>query len=324
MPRDSSPDGSQVEFIILDLRVDAQFDGLRADNYLCRKIKRLSRSKARQIIVQGDLQRNHAAIKPATRVHGEEILQLRRPVQQEPDAPEHFSTLYRDDKIWVIDKPAGLAVHPSARYFYGTLTQLLRRQQEQRGESGPIPRLCHRLDRDTSGVLVLATELDAERIIKQGFARGLIKKTYWALVEGVPEKEEFSIDAPLMAGLGEIRIQMREHVDGLVALTHFKRLAAWDNRSLIACRPMTGRTHQIRAHLAIAGFPLVGDKMYGPQGEDWFLRQQAGAAELDELAWPRHCLHARELHMMPELNIEPRDFIAPWPGDLPEIPNKFS
>lgn len=314
---------SSSEFIILDLRVAAPFDGLRSDHYLSSKIKRLSRNKASRIIQQGDLLRKGHALKPSSRVHADEILQLRRPVLDEPDAPEHFATLYRDDKIWVIDKPAGLAVHPSARYFHGTLTQLLRRQQEQRGETGPIPRLCHRLDRDTSGVLVLATDLDAERRIKQGFAKGLIKKTYWALVEGVPQQQEFTVDSPLMAGLGEIRIQMRAHPDGLTALTHFKRLAVLDGRSLIVCRPMTGRTHQIRAHLAIAGFPIVGDKMYGPQGEDWFLRQQAGLAEVGELAWSRHCLHAHELHMLPELNIQPCDFTAPWPSDLPEIPSEF-
>lgn len=325
---DSDDDDNKVapQRLCSKIHVDLHYEGLRADHFLCKKIKRLSRSKARHIMSSGDLLRDNQPLKPSSRVHGGETLSLWRVPPPEPAAPEHFATLYRDAKLWVIDKPAGLAVHPSARYFRSTLTQLLRRQQEARGEHGRIPSLCHRLDRETSGVLILATDLDTERRIKQGFAHSLIKKTYWALVQGVPSEARFSVDAPLLAGQGEIRIKMSAHRDGLPALTHFERLAVQGQRSLIACYPQTGRTHQIRAHLAIAGYPIVGDKMYGEKGAQWFLRQQAGEDEAclnAELDWPRHCLHAKSLHILPELGVTPADFAAPWPDDLPPLPSSL-
>ncbi|MFH1807911.1 MAG: RluA family pseudouridine synthase [Pseudomonadota bacterium] len=309
--------------ICLSLHVDPQLDGQRADQFLATKIRRLSRSRASAIVKNGDLRRDGRALRPASRVRGDEILSLWRTPPEEPAAPESFEVLHDDDHLLVIDKPAGLAVHPSARYFRTTLTQLLRRQAGS--ADAVVPRICHRLDRETSGVLLLARTLDVERRLKRAFAHGQVHKTYWALVEGSVSATPQRIDIPLGPLGGAIRIRMGAVPDAPPARTEVRLLAALGDRSLVACYPRTGRTHQIRAHLSLIGHPIVGDKIYGGQGEDWFLRWAEGgeaAASVDELGWPRQCLHARALELDPDLGVAPQFFVAPWPTDLPEIPQE--
>jgi 23S rRNA pseudouridine1911/1915/1917 synthase len=308
--------------ICLTLRVDPHLHGLRADQFLSTKIPRLSRSRAAAIVRAGDLRRAGRALRAASRVRGDEELALWRTPPDEPAAPERFGVLHDDDRLLVIDKPAGLAVHPSARYFRTTLTQLLRRQAAGEG-AAMIPRPCHRLDRETSGVLLLARDLDVERRLKRAFARGGIHKTYWALVEGRVARARLTIDLPLAPAGGAIRIKMGAVPGAPPACTRVERLAVLGERSLLACHPLTGRTHQIRAHLALVGHPILGDKIYGSQGDDWFVRWAEGgdaAASVDELAWPRQCLHARALELDPRLGLTPLRFVAPWPADLPPLP----
>ncbi len=315
---------TEAERIRIELVVDPHLDGLRADSFLATKIRRLSRSRAQQIVRAGDLRRGDEVLKPASRVHADERLALWKTPLVEPEAPEHYDVLHDDARLLVINKPAGLAIHPSARYYHTTLTQLLRRQHDAQGLSGLVPRPCHRLDRETSGVLLLARELETERCLKQAFERGQVHKLYWALVEGQVVEQRFEVDLPLAPGGGAIRIRMTPRDDGAPAHTVFERLAVLGDRSLVACFPRTGRTHQIRAHLAARGYPIVGDKIYGAQGEDWFLRWAEGgeeAAPLAELAWPRHCLHARALELDPQLDVTPRRFVAPWAEDLPALPD---
>jgi len=308
------------ERVRIPLRVDSQRAGLRADRFLVARIPRLSRSRARRIVAAGDLQRDGIPLKPASLVRaGDELVLLRTP-PPEPPAPTRFSVLHDDGDLVVIDKPPRIAVHPTARYFRTTLTQRLREAVAAGALQGPQPRPCHRLDRETSGVLLLARSRELERQLKLGFQRGAIDKLYWALVEGWVERARFVVDQPLGPAESAIRIKMGPRADGQPARTRFEllgRVGAW---SLLACMPETGRTHQIRAHLACVGHPVVGDKIYGSQGESWFLRHVAGGdavAPMSELAWPRQCLHARAASV--SLNGERRRFEAPWPDDLPRL-----
>lgn len=309
-----------TERIELALTVERHLAGTRADIYLSTRIPRLSRSRARRIIAAGDLRRQQQPLKPSSRVREGEQLTLQRTLPEEPEAPEDFAVIAEQNGLMVIDKPAGLTIHPTARYFRTTITQLMLRQG--RAVDGFLPRPCHRLDRETSGVLVLACNRSLERQVKQAFFRGLVSKTYWALVEGTPEQERFSVDIPLAPGGSAIRIRMCEQADAPAALTHFRLLRRLGSRSLLACYPKTGRTHQIRAHLGLAGYPIVGDKIYGAQGESWFLRWAEGgeaAAPVSELSWPRHCLHAHELTLPPLLDLPQQTYRAAWPQDLPPI-----
>lgn len=304
--------------VALPLPVDPGRDGWRADRYLSAHIPRLSRSRARCIIEAGDLLRGTRPLKPSSRVRGGEELVLWRTLPHEPPAPTRFDVLFDDGALLAIDKPSGLAIHPTARYFRTTLTQVLRR----RAGDGPVPVPCHRLDRETSGVLLLAWDRVTERRIKVAFSQRRIRKTYWALVEGRVSESCFTVDEPLAQGRSPIRIKMVPGAGGQLACTRFEVLRFVGERTLVACYPQTGRTHQIRAHLSWAGHPIVGDKIYGIQGESWFLRWADGgeqAAPLSELAWSRQCLHARAVELTAELLGAPVRIEAPWARDLPPL-----
>jgi len=305
--------------IVICLRVDRQRGGMRADRFLAERIPRLSRSRASAIVAAGDLRRDGQPLKPSSLVRTEEALELWRTPPAEPPVPRDCALIHDDGDLLVIDKPAGLAIHPTARYFRTTLTQHLRGQVAAGELAGPVPRPCHRLDRETSGVILTARSRELERRLKQAFSRNALRKTYWALVEGQVDRERFTIDTPLAVGQSTIRIKMCPTPGAVPALTRFERMRELDGRTLLACFPETGRTHQIRAHLALAGHPVVGDKIYGIQGEGWFLRWAAGgveAAPIGELGWPRHCLHAHAISAegIPGLGWR---FEAPWPDDLP-------
>lgn len=171
--------------------------------------------------------------------------------------------LFRDAMMLVIDKPAGIPVHagpkggPNLEQYFDALRFGLPR----------VPALAHRLDRDTSGCLVLGRHRKALARLGRLFAAGKIEKTYWAIVEGGPDKDEGQIDLPLRKrSLDKRSWRMETHADGQPALTEWRVLARNKGRTWLALHPRTGRTHQIRVHCAAAGFPLVGDPVYGSHG----------------------------------------------------------
>jgi tRNA pseudouridine32 synthase / 23S rRNA pseudouridine746 synthase len=168
--------------------------------------------------------------------------------------------LYRDALMLVLDKPAGIPVHagpkggPNMEQFFDALRFGLPR----------VPALAHRLDRDTSGCLVLGRHRKALAKLGRLFAAGRIEKTYWALVEGIPREDEGRIDLPLRKkSLDKRSWHMETHADGQPAITEWRVLARGGERAWLALHPLTGRTHQIRVHCAAAGFPLIGDPVYG-------------------------------------------------------------
>ena len=172
--------------------------------------------------------------------------------------------------------------------------------------------------------MLLARSVELDRELKGAFMRGIVRKTYWAIVDGEPVEDQFVVDVALAAGSSAIRIKMEASSAAPPARTRFEVLARLGARSLMACFPETGRTHQIRAHLAIAGHPIVGDKIYGSQGDEWFLRWiEGGASEasVKELSWPRQCLHARALDLGALPGRQGCVFVAPWPDDLPALPD---
>ncbi len=216
-----------------------------------------------------------------------------------------FRILGETDDLLAVDKPAGLLVHPSKPGGPKTLWDGLRELLSYEiANSGQVS-LINRLDRETSGIVLVAKTSAAARQAAIAMQEGKIQKTYLAIVTGHPAEENFTIDAPIIRR-GEvletkIHLQRMVHPQGAAAVTEFRVLEKFDNRhgafSLIEAKPLTGRTHQIRVHAAHAGHSVVGDKIYGPS-EDFYLEfiQTGWTPSLAErLLLPRHALHSAGL-----------------------------
>lgn len=269
--------------------------GLRADIYLLRRIGRISRMRAQRIIEASDFLLDDAAVKVSKRVKAGQKVTLWR------FAPDHEDELkdikveicYEDEHILVINKPANLSVHPSANCLYKTFTHWLRINR-----SGFKINPCHRLDKETSGLLLAAKDRAVERILKKAFMSSKVKKAYIAIVDG-HLKSSLAIKKPLalQGARGLVKIKMIEDLMGQAAITRVRPLFydSFKNRTLVMCIPKTGRQHQIRAHLALSGFPIVGDKLYGHTEKffDDYCKKKSGIEQ--ELIHPRHALHARAL-----------------------------
>jgi 23S rRNA pseudouridine1911/1915/1917 synthase len=230
--------------------------------------------------------------RPSSAVRAGEVLLLRRPAPIEPDVPRDFAILHQDASVMVIDKPAGLPMHTTAKFWKNTLTALLR----ERYPDEPM-QMAHRIDRETSGVLLIARTRAAASYLTLAFARRRVRKTYLAIVEGAPP-DEGVIDQPIKLLDTKSRVMMGPAPDGLPAVTRFRVLERFAEHALVEASPETGRQHQIRVHLATLGYPLVGDKLYAG-GEELFMRacdEGLSPEMLDAVGGlPRHALHAHRL-----------------------------
>lgn len=297
--------------VVMRWTVPPDLHGRAAVDVLAAKIRRLGPERATSVIERGDFRVGrdgapHPAHASDPLARGTHVEVWRLP----PDSPEQMveapTILHEGDGLIVVDKPGDLAVHPSARYLHATLTGWLQRRQTP-------ARPCHRLDRETSGVLICATDLGAERRFKSAFAAGRVEKSYIAVVAGALEQTG-RIEKPLslQGERGLVRIRMVVDDAGAHAVTDVEPLAvASDGRAtLVRCRPRTGRQHQLRAHLADAGHPIVGDKLY-QMGDAWFDRFTRSALDADERALlpsPRQLLHAESIRLDDDV------FVAPLPA----------
>jgi len=227
--------------------------------------------------------------------------------------PRTFEVLFEDADILVIDKPAGLPMHTTAKFWRNTLVAVLReRYPAQHTE------ICHRIDRETSGVMLIARTPVAGARLKKAFAERRVRKRYLALVKGQPP-DRGVIDQPIKLLDSPTHLMMGPAADGLPAVTRFEVLSRFAEHALVAAIPETGRQHQIRVHLAGLGHPLVGDKLYGA-GERYFMQScdegltEALLARFDGL--PRHALHAERLTFPHPTTGEPLTLVSPLPADL--------
>jgi len=296
--------------------VEPNYAGWRLDRYLCEKIRRLSRVRVQRILRTALVA--EVPLKASTRVWPGLTFRLRRRSLVEPKTPDTVREVYRDEALLVLDKPAGLPIHPTARYHHGTVVSLLLRQHGPLFHAAP----AHRLDRETSGLLVCGRTAEASRRLMRAFQEGTVEKEYLAIVEGWPAEDAFSVDAPIVEGTPTIRIAVRIDAAGRPARTRFhvvqRFVRAGEPFALLRCLPETGRQHQIRVHLQAAGFPLVGDKMYGPDPGyfDRFSRHCLEPEAWERLRLERHALHAASLALPHPLSGERVVFTAPLPEDL--------
>ena len=272
----------------------------------------LSRSQVQRLIAGRRVRIAGQPAAPSTRVRAGDVVTVALPETDPPGLrPEPLTVplLHVDDALIVVNKPAGLVVHPGAGQAGGTLVnQLLSRFPEIAAVGHPArPGVAHRLDRDTSGVLAAARGVAAYEWLAAQFAARAVRKTYLALAAGVPTVERGVIDAPVGRHPAR-RTHMSVVRGGKPARTHFAVLEALGPLTLLRVTPETGRTHQIRVHLAAAGLPIVGDAQYGRCGPD--------DDRLAGTGLTRMFLHALSLGFTHPLTRAPVDFHAPLADDL--------
>jgi 23S rRNA pseudouridine1911/1915/1917 synthase len=305
--------------------VESECHGWRLDRFLQKKIRRLSRSRIQRVI-NGDCDVDGRPARPALRVYTGNTVSFRRPAPSEPAVPRDISVRYADADLYILDKPAGLPIHPTARYHYSTLTAVLRERFP-----GETLRVCHRLDRETSGLLIVARTPEAESAVKKAFARRLIKKRYLAIVNGaftIPDAHDggpLIVDQPIGPAGGLVRVRMAVRPleqGGQPARTEVRVLqrlsgpGPGDEATLVECRPHTGRQHQIRVHLWALGHPILGDKLY--PDEELFLEWAEGGDDVvrERLPLLRHALHAAGLSLLHPRTGTPLCVDSPLPPDL--------
>ena len=271
-----------------ELAFKVEVESARLDEYVARKVVRLSRTQARKLIVDGLIVVEDVTVKPSFRVTFGQVIKVLSGFSEfsalEPeDIP--IEILYEDDDILVVDKPAGLAVHPGAGHPSGTLVNaLIYLRPALKGiGSSERPGIVHRLDLDTSGVMVIAKNLPSHAHISEQFSQRSVNKIYLALVKGRLTQTEAIIDAPI--GRDPSNRQKMSVVDGgKSAKTRYKVLKSIGDHQLLEVKLLTGRTHQIRVHLASIGHSIIGDSLYGKKSKT--IDRQFLHSHLLELAHP--------------------------------------
>jgi 23S rRNA pseudouridine1911/1915/1917 synthase len=251
---------------------DAKQSLLRIDKFLMDRLPNVTRTKIQNGIHDGFVRVNDKSIKPNYKVHPHDVIVVAfpEPPRDTDVVPENIALniVYEDEHVLVVNKPAGMVVHPAYQNWSGTLVNALTyhfQQLPQLPGNDGRPGLVHRIDKDTSGLLVIAkTELAMNSLAIQFFDH-TIERTYQALVWGVPDPNEGTINVNVGRSLKDRRITVAfpEGDHGRTAITHYKLLKDLRYVSLIECRLETGRTHQIRAHMKYLGHPLFNDSMYG-------------------------------------------------------------
>ena len=267
---DDDGDGSLPSGTV-SLYPERQDLGIRLDRYLADNLPNMSRAMLQGLIEEGHVLVDGIQRKSRFRVTPGQVIAIDIPPvaddEIQPD-PIPLDTVYEDADVIVINKPAGMVVHPAPGHPRGTLANALVAHVPEIAVGGSHrPGIVHRLDKDTSGLIVAAKTDRGKLALVDQWAARTVDKTYLTLVSGVPEEDEATIDAPIMRDT-QHRQRMAVHRNGRDAVSHFKVLERFPDAALLEVTIETGRTHQIRVHLAFAGLPVVGDPVYGRPGSD--------------------------------------------------------
>jgi 23S rRNA pseudouridine955/2504/2580 synthase len=292
------------------IRIDDEQAGQRIDNFLRRQLPGLPTGRLYRILRRGEVRVNGGRVRAEYKLQsGDEVRIPPARIDAHREAPPAASVrdveshiLFEDKRLLVLDKPSGLAVHGGSGISHGVIELLRAARPDLRDLS-----LVHRLDRETSGCLVLAKRRSALRELHQKFRDGIVEKNYLGLVIGDWQLGEQLVDAPLLV---EHRARGERHVvvskDGKPAQTRFRLSRTYGKYSLLQCQPLTGRTHQIRVHASHMGHPLAGDERYGDAEAN---------ARLRKLGLKRLFLHAQSISF-PDDSGNERHFTAALADDL--------
>ena len=308
----------------------------RLDRFLTMKYKKRSREFVKRIIRDGRVTHNQAKAKPSRilRVHDQVHVTSER--GNEPEVDFKYRVVFEDKDILVIDKPGNLPVHPTGRFFFHTLLTQLRINLLDDSDPDNDFYIVHRLDRETSGMLVIAKHREAGAHLVDQFAERKPQKEYLALVHGSPTQDYFLTEAPIGKDLksrvdlkmatveldsnGEPLYLHRDSV--LTAKTEFWVTERFAKHCVMRIKPHTGRQHQIRVHLVHIGHPLVGDKLYGASDEAFFRNLRGGnpLVEVGENTYlSRHTLHAAKLSFFHPSTNEWTTFETGFSGEAKEF-----
>jgi 23S rRNA pseudouridine1911/1915/1917 synthase len=306
--------------------VGAEHDGARCDVFVAARLHRPRAHARRLLLSSGPRGRDGRALKPATRLRAGEEVRLDAPdPPPEPDEPVPFRILYADADLLAVEKPAGVPMHPAGRYVERTLVRALRRALD--ADPGAP---AHRLDRDTSGVVLFLRSARARRDVGRALRERRVQKLYLALTSGAPQAPGGGgsglVDLPV--GLDPAgRVAVRRAVlpvaaGGAPARTRWRVLARRGTLALVAAAPLTGRPHQLRVHLAALGAPVAGDRLYGPDPRLYLALRERAPTPAEHAALyglGRHALHAAVLRLAHPADGRPVRFVSPFPADLASL-----
>jgi 23S rRNA pseudouridine1911/1915/1917 synthase len=326
------PNEDKVEEFRFTIR--DRMDGNRLDQYLVKRFPDYSRAYLQKLIKRGSVLIDDKPVKASTKIHADqEILVLLPKMEALHLKPEvmPLEILYEDDYLAVLNKLPGIVIHPARGHLSGTLVNGLLSYFDNLSDASDVyrPGIVHRLDRDTSGVLLIAKQNQAHADLSRQFEERMIHKEYLALVEGEMEVAEGSIVLPL--GMDpKNRERMCVQHGGKEAVTHYKTIARYAGFTLVHVFPKTGRTHQIRVHLKSLNHPIVADEMYG--AAPYLTKSQIVAksqkmemaeAEKTEPLMTRQALHAWRLSFTHPITRENKTVVAPLPLDFAAILSVF-
>ncbi|MGD9719604.1 MAG: RluA family pseudouridine synthase [Pirellulales bacterium] len=309
----------------VELVVDEQHAGNRLDAFLAARFPTHSRVLLRKVINAAAVKVDGLRVKAAHRLRaGERICIVLPPLAREGPQPENIplDILFEDDAIAVVNKPPGMVVHPAKGHWAGTLTAALQFHFHSLSSAGgpQRPGVVHRLDRDTSGVIVVAKTDAAHFCLAEQFEHRTVQKEYFAICAGVPSRDRDVVDQPI--GIHpQQREKMairRDHTTSREAQTFYEVIDRFVGYCTLRALPKTGRTHQIRLHLANIGCPVLCDRLYG--GRAAITRGElSGQREDDTVLLDRQALHARRLRILHPTSGAPLEFVAPLPADIEAV-----
>ena len=300
---------------VLEYKTTKEEAGVRIDRFLSEKNEEISRSYLQKLLKEKQITVNNAPVKANYKIQAEDFIRVELPDMEEPDIlPEYIplDILYEDKDVLVINKPKDMVVHPSAGHTSGTLVNavMFHCKENLSGINGVLrPGIVHRIDKDTTGALLICKNDTAHRDLAEQLKEHSIKRRYRAIVAGNLKEDEGTIEGPIGRHPIDRKKMAINYKNGKEAVTHYKVLERFKNATYVECRLETGRTHQIRVHMTSIGHPLLGDEVYGSGKNPYHLQGQA--------------LHAMILGFVHPSTGEYMEFEAPLPEYFTKLLDKL-
>lgn len=291
---------------LIRLTADENFQNERLDKYLGAVLPEQSRSYLQKLIKEGNVLVNSRAEKASCRIQAGDQIELNLPEPEEPAILAEnipLDVLYEDNDLLMVNKPKGMVVHPAAGHWTGTLVNavMYHCREQLSGINGVMrPGIVHRIDRDTTGVLVICKNDLAHNHVAAQLKQHSIRRKYVAVVSGVMKEEEGTIDAVIGRHPVERKKMAAGVKNGKHAVTHYRVLQRFAGCTFIECQLETGRTHQIRVHMASIGHPILGDTVYGSSKNPFHLQGQALHAQVLGLIHPVSGTYVEAVAPLPE------------------------